>query len=90
MENQAFGRVHRIGQLKETHFVKIVIKDSIDERILQMQHDKAKIISKALQEDERHKTQPTLDELVRLFGADANDNGEAGVIVIDDDEDGDD
>lgn len=79
MENQAFGRVHRIGQEKETYFVKIIVKDSIDERLLEMQQGKEQMISKALQEDAKHKTAPTLEELVRLFGADGGDGaGGAG------------
>ena len=81
MENQAFGRVHRIGQLKETYFVKIVVKDSVDERLLAMQHDKEQLISKALQEDAKHKTAPTLEELMKLFGEDVETN-EAGEVDV--------
>jgi hypothetical protein len=97
MENQAFGRVHRIGQEKETYFVKIVVKDSIDEALLQMQEGKASMIAKALQEeDASQKTVPTIEELMRLFGVGA-DGGVAasgdeeetvgGVIVLSDDDD---
>lgn len=34
-ENQAFGRIHRIGQEKETYIVKIVIEGTIDDRIME-------------------------------------------------------
>jgi hypothetical protein len=95
MENQAFGRVHRIGQEKETYFVKIVVKDSIDQALLQMQEGKATMIAKALQEDASQKTVPTLEELVRLFGLGADGGAVAGgdeetvgdVIVLSDDDD---
>ena len=33
-DNQAFGRVFRIGQDKETHFVKMVVQETVDERLL--------------------------------------------------------
>jgi hypothetical protein len=94
MENQAFGRAHRIGQEKETYFVKIVVKDSIDEALLQMQQGKETMIAKALQEDASQKTAPTLEELMRLFGVDADGGAAAGggdeestgeVIVLSDD-----
>jgi hypothetical protein len=97
MEQQAFGRVHRIGQEKETYFVKILTKDTIDERLMEMGQDKEQLISKALQEDAAHKTAPTLEELLRLFQvgdpAAAEDDDEAvtegGAIELSDDEHGD-
>lgn len=82
MESQAFGRVHRIGQDKETHFVKILVKDTIDEYLLHMQAAKQGMIERALQEDAKHKTALTLDELVKLFGKDAagvDGDGQAAV-----------
>jgi SNF2 family DNA or RNA helicase len=33
-DNQAFGRVFRIGQDKQTHFVKMVVEDTVDARLL--------------------------------------------------------
>jgi hypothetical protein len=33
-DNQAFGRVFRIGQDKETLFVKMVVEDTVDSRLL--------------------------------------------------------
>lgn len=70
--------MHRIGQDKETHFVKIVVKDSIDEGLLELQQGKAQMISKALQEDAGRKTAPSLGELVRLFGVGEGVGGEGG------------
>ena len=51
MERQAFGRVHRIGQLKETHFCKIIAKNTIDERLVDMQEEKDEFISRTLNDD---------------------------------------
>lgn len=79
METQAFGRVHRIGQDKETHFAKIVVKDSIDERLVQMQEEKDRDISRALGEDGAEgRAVLTLEELGRLFGEDEEDGSVAG------------
>ncbi|KAK4639790.1 hypothetical protein QC761_711460 [Podospora bellae-mahoneyi] len=44
-QQQAFGRVHRIGQTKEVHTAKIVVAGSVDERIIQIQQDKETAIS---------------------------------------------
>ncbi|KAK4099193.1 hypothetical protein N658DRAFT_487787 [Parathielavia hyrcaniae] len=95
LENQAFGRVHRIGQEKETYFVKIVVRDTIDEGLLQMQERKARMIAKALPENGKA-TEPTLDsveELRRLFSMCVDEHegedepGEGAVIVLSDDDD---
>ncbi len=59
MERQAFGRVHRIGQKKETHFCKIIAKNTIDERLLDMQEEKDKFIAKALNDDFTNTKRPS-------------------------------
>ncbi len=104
METQAFGRVHRIGQEKETHFAKIVVKNSIDERLVQMQEEKARVIARALGEDgKEERAVLTVEELGRLFGNDEEEGvgggegsggnagdgeGEMEVIVVDGDGEG--
>ncbi|KAK3317938.1 P-loop containing nucleoside triphosphate hydrolase protein [Apodospora peruviana] len=50
VEDQAFGRVHRIGQTKETHFVKINAKDTIDQGMFDLQDIKMDDISQTMQE----------------------------------------
>ena len=40
MEQQAFARVHRIGQKKRVHTVKLIVQDSVDERVLEIQDRK--------------------------------------------------
>ncbi|KAK3294100.1 SNF2 family N-terminal domain-containing protein [Chaetomium fimeti] len=79
MENQAFGRVHRIGQEKETYFTKIVVQDSVDQRLVDMQEEKSKRISSILKEGVSRRTVPTLEEVVALFGAgNDEDSGKKG------------
>lgn len=48
MEKQAFHRVHRIGQKKETYLVRIVARGSVDEQILKIQEAKDLNISKMM------------------------------------------
>jgi hypothetical protein len=55
-EEQAFGRVFRIGQKKTTHNVRILARDTVDEDIDQMQDDKETEIKHTLQDD-GHETQ---------------------------------
>lgn len=47
-DEQAIDRCHRIGQTRSVHVKKIVIKDSIEERILALQDHKEHIASGAL------------------------------------------
>lgn len=42
MEAQAFGRVNRIGQQKETHCVHLIAKGTIDEAMSDLQQEKKK------------------------------------------------
>ncbi|KAH6605377.1 hypothetical protein Trco_007084 [Trichoderma cornu-damae] len=50
-EQQAFGRVVRIGQEKVTHLVNIKTKEAIDCRIYNLQNAKAKDVDRTLQDD---------------------------------------
>jgi SNF2 family DNA or RNA helicase len=51
VEQQAFKRVHRIGQKEETHLVRIMARGSIDERLYMLQNAKQAIVNRALQDD---------------------------------------
>jgi hypothetical protein len=68
MEQQALGRVYRMGQEKVTYFVRIMVKNSIDERLAQLQLDKLEIIAKAIQESDSSKFTLSDEEIVSLFG----------------------
>jgi len=50
VEEQAFQRAHRIGQTSSVECVKLVCKDTIDERILELQAKKRMLIGGALGE----------------------------------------
>lgn len=58
IENQAMDRIHRIGQVRKVSITRFVMKDSIEERILELQETKslqAKSILQKLDGDEKRK-----------------------------------
>ncbi|KAK7437150.1 transcription termination factor, RNA polymerase II [Stygiomarasmius scandens] len=52
VEDQAFGRVHRIGQTKNVHIYKLVAKGTIEERIMELQKKKSTFANDVLDSDE--------------------------------------
>ncbi|KAJ3528799.1 hypothetical protein NM208_g10039 [Fusarium decemcellulare] len=66
-ENQAFKRVQRIGQKKEMHLVRILVRGSIDDRMSMLQDAKAAIINRALQDSDAEPFFPTGMQLRMLF-----------------------
>lgn len=65
-ESQAFGRVKRIGQTKETHFVRILC-NTVDNIINKMQIVKSTKISYALQDDGHTPVEVDEDRMTKLF-----------------------
>ena len=47
-EKQAEDRAHRIGQTKKVHVYKFITKDSLEEKILKLQHKKTNLSSKII------------------------------------------
>ncbi len=69
IEQQAFGRVFRIGQHKETYVTRFVIKNTVDCRMLDMQADKVRTIDRAMHDVCGATVQPlSITELATLFG----------------------
>ncbi|KAJ2983324.1 hypothetical protein NUW58_g6270 [Xylaria curta] len=66
IEYQAFARVFRIGQTKETHFLRIIAQNTTDNRLEALQEQKVKNISKVLEPGPR--IQLSVEEIVSLFG----------------------
>lgn len=64
---QAFCRVYRIGQQKETHMVNLLVRNTIDEAIFQLQETKQEPIDAAMESSGRKEHLP-VRELMRLFG----------------------
>jgi SNF2 family DNA or RNA helicase len=67
-EHQAFGRVFRNGQTKETYKHKYFIKNTIDQRILALQESKAAEIGTVIRADGQPRESYTEAEVASLFG----------------------
>ncbi|KAH6627566.1 SNF2 family N-terminal domain-containing protein [Chaetomium tenue] len=85
LERQAFARVHRIGQTKTVHTVKLVAAGSMDETILGMQARKRETIGLAVGDGPArgtHDEDGTIDQemldLTRLDDIDEESEGDGG------------
>ncbi|KAK5626093.1 hypothetical protein RRF57_001808 [Xylaria bambusicola] len=79
IELQAFGRVFRIGQAKETHFRRIVADNTIDNRLVALQEEKEENISKIMESGGKRKL--SLRETLSLFGrVEESDGGNLQVL----------
>lgn len=47
VEEQAMDRVHRIGQKQEVRVIRLIVKDSIEERVLELQERKKRLVGGA-------------------------------------------
>jgi len=66
VENQAIDRTHRIGQTRKILAYRFLIKDSIEEKIRQLQRTKSSLAAEVLGE-ERFSEALTLDDLKFLL-----------------------
>jgi hypothetical protein len=85
VEQQAFGRIFRIGQAKETYMTRVVVRNTVDMRLLAIQMNKLKMCERAMQDGEK-KDKPALDleDLARLFGfLEKDENGKIIGVVPD-------
>ncbi|KAM0717592.1 hypothetical protein Q7P37_007444 [Cladosporium fusiforme] len=73
IEQQAFCRVYRIGQEKETQMARLVVRNSIDEAIVALQDSKQIDIDAAMDES-RRKEKLSNEELMGLFGTVTKDD----------------
>ncbi|CZS99217.1 uncharacterized protein RCO7_00507 [Rhynchosporium graminicola] len=65
VERQAFCRVYRIGQKKETYFYKLIMRSSVDERMIEMQDRKIAMVE--------HTLKPSRGDLAQLLGISTKD-----------------
>jgi SNF2 family DNA or RNA helicase len=66
VENQAIDRTHRIGQVNKVMAYRLLIKDSVEEKIRQLQKQKTALADDVLGE-EKFAQSLTLDDLRFLF-----------------------
>ncbi|KDN67093.1 putative SNF2 family domain-containing protein [Colletotrichum sublineola] len=68
VEQQAFARVFRIGQIKETHFVRFIVNTPLENRMLRMQVGKILRIDAALQDESARTPKIRLEDIASLLG----------------------
>lgn len=72
VEDQAVDRAHRIGQKTEVQVYKLLVPDSVEDRIMELQKKKRSLVSTALSEEgAQGASRLSLNELRGLFGLDS-------------------
>lgn len=66
-EQQAFGRVVRMGQKKTSYLVRILSEGKIDKHMAMLQEQKSEIVDRALQDDGHTPASLTDEQLHALF-----------------------
>lgn len=79
----AFCRVFRFGQESQTFITRLIVKNTVDEKLQAMQEAKAKIIGDAIDE-EKMSDKLSLTDLMRLFGRVQMDENHKPFILADD------
>ncbi|KAF2454610.1 SNF2 family N-terminal domain-containing protein [Lineolata rhizophorae] len=70
VEEQAIDRAHRIGQTRPVLVHRILVKDTVEDRILEIQEQKREMVSTALDEGaDKSVARLDVNELAYLFGA---------------------
>lgn len=67
VQQQAIDRTHRIGQTKNVFAYKMICKDTIEERIIQLQQQKKQLADDLIAEDEGFVKALTEDDIKYLF-----------------------
>ncbi|EMD34880.1 hypothetical protein CERSUDRAFT_86316 [Gelatoporia subvermispora B] len=71
VESQAFDRVHRLGQTRASHIYRLVISDTVEDRVLALQERKKNLADGSLGEGTGRKmNRRSVRELAYLFGLD--------------------
>ena len=68
VQNQATDRAHRIGQTRVVSVYKLIMKDSIEEKILRMQEDKKNLAEEILSGENGSIVNMSREDLLELLG----------------------
>jgi hypothetical protein len=89
IEQQGYGRVFRMGQKKETWFVRLLTKKTIDGRMARLQSKKLKEINGAIKDWDSTRSSLNFEEVAQLFGRVRTDE-EGNMVGVESDYDTDD
>ena len=67
VENQATDRAYRIGQRNNVHVYKLITKDSIEEKIYELQERKSKLIDDVLSTETKFLSKFSEEDILSLF-----------------------
>ncbi|KZO99167.1 hypothetical protein CALVIDRAFT_477641 [Calocera viscosa TUFC12733] len=67
LEDQAFDRAHRLGQTRAVNIYKLVIENTVEDRILTLQEKKREVATVALSGGKLSKNKLELNDLIALF-----------------------
>lgn len=67
VEAQATDRAHRIGQEKVVTSIKLIVSGTIEEKVLEMQKEKAEILKELFEESEAANAEVGMDDIKRLL-----------------------
>ncbi len=67
-ENQAADRAHRIGQTSRVTVIKLVTRDTVEERILALQERKAKLVDSVIADQSLSESTFSKEELLSILG----------------------
>lgn len=60
---EAMDRIHRLGQHRPVHAIKLVVEDSIESRIIQLQEKKSAMVDATLSADDTAMGRLTAEDL---------------------------
>ena len=67
VENQAINRVFRIGQKRKVFVYRLVVKDTIEEKVIKLQQKKEQLIKSTLDFQNTMSIKLTIDEIRELL-----------------------
>ncbi|KIO02504.1 hypothetical protein M404DRAFT_649793 [Pisolithus tinctorius Marx 270] len=67
LEDQAYDRAHRLGQTRDVNIYKLMIPETVETRILQLQDTKRQLTTAALSGDKLKNMKLGMDDLLALF-----------------------
>ncbi|KZS88385.1 hypothetical protein SISNIDRAFT_418266 [Sistotremastrum niveocremeum HHB9708] len=76
LEDQAFDRAHRMGQLRNVNIYKLTIENTVEDRILELQQRKRELAAAALAGNKLKTKGLGVDELLTLFKHGSKDDDE--------------